>query len=390
MFLVDLFRFLAGYVLFCAVGGFPERFINLCTAGKIPVWDICPKGDTLYGKVRAKDYIRLRRCARRSGARLRLCKKCGVPFFVQRHRKHSGLLVGAVVFLAVFAALSTRIWAIEIEPVQGIPDSAVRTALREEGIYEGMRTRALHASMVESALPLRLPDVQWVALNRQGSVLHIKLRRKIQTEGTQDAEIPCHIVAAKDGVLRTLEAYAGKAMVRVPTAVQKGQLLVSGITDNQDGSVCLHHAKGYTEAQTAAEYAVTVRTKQTFPTVSRAHTRLCIRLFSWQFPPIAEPHADDAPFFVYDRTLTAGKYRLPISCTVYRNTFFDGKRTLTQAQTRLLALSDFEAYVAQHFFASRLLSQDIHVVQSKSGCTVSGRFQLLENIAVEQEILLEE
>ena len=46
MFLIDLFRFLAGYVLFCAVGGFPERFINLCTAGKIPVWDICPKGDT--------------------------------------------------------------------------------------------------------------------------------------------------------------------------------------------------------------------------------------------------------------------------------------------------------------------------------------------------------
>lgn len=389
MFLIYLLRALAGYVIFVAMGGFPERFINLCTAGRISVWDIRPQADTLYGKVRARDYARIRHCAKKSGVRLRIHKKCGLPFFLQRHKKHRGLLIGAVVFISVFTALSTRIWVIDIEAVCGIPPSTIRTALREEGVFEGMRTRAFNASKVEEALPLRVRDVQWIALNRQSSVLHVKLRRRIETQSKQVSDEPYHIVAAEDGVLLTLEPYEGKAMVRVPTAVEKGQLLISGITDNQDGSVCLHHAKGYTEAQTAADYTVNIRKKLTLPVVSGARTRVSVRLFSWQFPPVATHHKDGALFFSYDNTLTAGRYRLPISYTVCRNTFFGSVRTLTDAQVRLLALSDFEYHVARSFCHARILSQEIHVSQTQNTYSVSGQFRLLKNIAVEQKILLE-
>ncbi|MDD6063120.1 MAG: sporulation protein YqfD [Oscillospiraceae bacterium] len=390
MFLIRLFRFVAGYVLFSAVGGFPERFINLCTAGHIPIWDIRPCGNVLYGKVRAKDYLRLRTVSRKSGMRLRLRKKCGVPFFMHKHRKHGGLLIGAAVFLAVFALLSTRIWVIEIEHLQGVPESVIRTALRDAGIYEGMRTRSLEASKTESALPLQIPKIQWVALNRQGSVLHVRLRAKIRTQAEQDASSPCHLVAAKDGVLRTLEPYDGKAMVRVPTAVQKGQLLISGITDNKDGSVCLHHAKGYTEAQTTAAQTVTVSKKQTFPAVSTALSKVSVRLFGRTFPPTAFQGVEDAQFFSYDMYLTAGKYRLPVSCNVHRSTFFQSSRTLSDKETMLLLFSDFETEAAQRFHAARFLSQDIRLSQDTKTLRIEADFHLLENIVAEQEILLEE
>lgn len=390
MFLIRLFRFVAGYVLFSAVGGFPERFINLCTAGRIPIWDIQPKGNVLFGKVRARDYLHLRAVSRKSGMRLRLQKKCGVPFFIQKHKKHGGLLIGAAVFLAVFAILSTRIWVIEIEDLQGVPESAIRTALRDAGIYEGMRTRSLDASKTESALPLQIPKIQWVALNRQGSVLHVRLRAKIRTQGEQDSSYPCHLVAAKDGVLLTLEPYAGKAMVRVPTAVQKGQLLISGITDNKDGSVCLHHAKGYAQAQTTAVQSVCIPKKQTFPAASTALSKVSVCLFGRTFPPVKSQAADGAQFFSYEMYMTAGKTRLPVSCTVQRSTFFDAARTLSDRETLLLAFSDFQTEAARRFHTARFLSQEIRILQDSKAFRIAADFQLLENILAEQEILLEE
>ena len=39
MFLIRLFRFLTGYIVFSGNGGFPERFINLCSLNGISLWD---------------------------------------------------------------------------------------------------------------------------------------------------------------------------------------------------------------------------------------------------------------------------------------------------------------------------------------------------------------
>ena len=87
MLFVHLIRFLCGYVRFRATGGFPERFINLCSRENIPLWDISGGKEVLYAKTTIRGYHRLRSCARKSGMRPRVSERYGLPFLLHRHRR---------------------------------------------------------------------------------------------------------------------------------------------------------------------------------------------------------------------------------------------------------------------------------------------------------------
>lgn len=45
------FEIYFGYVEFCAEGGFPERFINLCSVYHVRLWDVKRVKDKLYAKL---------------------------------------------------------------------------------------------------------------------------------------------------------------------------------------------------------------------------------------------------------------------------------------------------------------------------------------------------
>lgn len=56
MLFIKLIRFLCGYVRFRAKGGFPERFINLCSKENIPLWDISGSKGEMYAKTTIRGY----------------------------------------------------------------------------------------------------------------------------------------------------------------------------------------------------------------------------------------------------------------------------------------------------------------------------------------------
>ena len=91
MLIVKFLRSLFGYVLFTGHGGFPERFLNLCVKYHIPLWDLQSHGESFSGKTSARAYKRIRPVAYRSGVRVRIAEKHGLPFFSARNKKRVGL-----------------------------------------------------------------------------------------------------------------------------------------------------------------------------------------------------------------------------------------------------------------------------------------------------------
>ena len=83
-----------------ASGGFPERFLNLCSHGNIPYWD--------------------------AGMRMKIVKKSGLPFLLSKNRVHAGLAVGAVFFILITAALSGRIWTVNVTGCETVPEEDIR------------------------------------------------------------------------------------------------------------------------------------------------------------------------------------------------------------------------------------------------------------------------
>ena len=384
MLFIRFLHFLTGYVLFTAEGGFPERFVNLCADMGISVWDVRPQDGVLCGKTSASAYLRLRAAARRSGMRLRIRRKRGLPFFLHRNRKRYGMLIGSGVFLLILVLLSSRMWMIEIEGNDLLTDETVRQALREVGVSEGMRPDAIDASAAERALVRILPGVDWIALNVDGSVLHVALREDAVPE-TNAAQLPCHIVASRDGYLVRLEPYVGQAIARIRTAVQRGELLVSGAKEHKNGGVTLHHAAGYAEAQTTRTLRCTLAGR-TYPTASKKRFRVALRFFGVHLPLGDPKPVDHSIYFSYETFLTAAGARLPVSYVVYRSTFYTGEHRLSAAQSRLLLRSDFGEKAAMTLRGCRI--EEARVVLRGNTCT--GTFSLLENIAAEREILLDD
>ena len=94
MFIVVLVRWLLGYVSFAGEGGFPERFINLCVKAHIPLWYLSRADEQLTGKTTIRGYKHIRPIVRRSGVRVHITGKRGLPFWSARHRRRAGLIAG--------------------------------------------------------------------------------------------------------------------------------------------------------------------------------------------------------------------------------------------------------------------------------------------------------
>ena len=385
MIFLRLFHLMTGYVAFTASGGFPERFVNLCAGMRIRVWDMLPRDGVLYGNTDVRDYRKLRTAAKRAGMRLRIRKKRGLPFLVHRRRDRFGMVIAAAVFVLLLCVLSARVWRIDVESDNAWTRETVRAALQEIGVTEGVRTSSVDASHMERDLLLRLPDVEWIALNVRGSTLRVELRNAEPMPPQDDYTHPCHIVAAKDGFLRRLEVYEGAKTVNARTAVQKGQLLVSGAVEHTNSPVTFHHAKGYAEAETEQRVAVSLPESCAFPAVDSKRFRIRPELFSVRIP-LGDPRPQpDAAYFAYRLFCTAGSARLPLTCTVFRNVFFTEDRTLSQRQQTLWTLSMFGEQAALTLRASRILHADVQADRK----TCAGTFRTIENIGAEQNILME-
>ena len=137
MFVIKFLRWLRGYVIFRAEGAFVEEFLNRLVRAGILVWGTFKNGIQLTGRVRAKDYRRLRPHAKKTGVRLRVERRKGVPFFLYRYRKRIGIFVGLAVSLLFLWGMSLFVWDIQVTGNQVIQAEDVLRTVEEMGLKIG-------------------------------------------------------------------------------------------------------------------------------------------------------------------------------------------------------------------------------------------------------------
>lgn len=79
--LISFFRYLQGYVRVRLTGYSPERFLNLCKAHGIEIWDLQIHGLNYDMNVSIRDFRRLKPFRKKSRARLHILERHGLPFF---------------------------------------------------------------------------------------------------------------------------------------------------------------------------------------------------------------------------------------------------------------------------------------------------------------------
>ena len=96
------------------------------------------------------------------------------------------------------------------------------------------------------------PNMTFLSLNFRGNSLTIEAYGMTPPEEKIDQNAVVKVVAAREGVIKSVKALEGQPMVQAGDAVQTGDTLISGLVapTREDGNYHLTHARGEVEAYT--------------------------------------------------------------------------------------------------------------------------------------------
>lgn len=255
MLILRLWNYIRGYVIIRVQGLALERFINMCTVRDIYLWDVKRiDNTTLEAKISIRGFKDLRRIVKKLGCRVSIFKKHGYPFWIYKFKKRKMLLVGAFFCFLLLVFVSTFIFSIEITGNENIGKDEIISRLDILGFKPGINRYFINLRKLENQLLLEIDQLAWVGVEIKGVRAKVEVVEKILLPDVIDKNIPCNIVAKKNGVIEKIIAKSGDAVVKKGDIVKEGDILISGIVQlEHTGTNVLVHSSGDVYARTYYE-----------------------------------------------------------------------------------------------------------------------------------------
>ncbi len=224
----DLWSYLAGYVRIRVTGPAQERFLNLAAAQGHRLWRAKRTRRGLEVNTTIGSFRRLGRARRRTGSRIRILQRHGLPFAMARASRRPFLVAGALVSLVAVYLLSSMVWFVEIEGASRFDPDLIREVCASQGLEPGVFKWNLNLHQIERGMLLAVNGLSWTAVELHGVVAVVKIVERNPLERPEVLVPPCDIIAAKDGVITSLIVLAGRAVVGEGATVRKGDVIILG------------------------------------------------------------------------------------------------------------------------------------------------------------------
>ena len=322
-----------------------ERFLAVMRQEEIPLEDVRRTGRrTLRCQCRTADFPTVTQIAADKGWRIREVRPERASAVWNRWRARPGLWIGAVLALLLLLAGSRKIWRVEVVGA-GPYQADIAAYLAEEGVRPGMQRAGFDAAAWEEKLTWRYPETAWFHVYVSGMTLRVEC-----TQGHPMPELasgqPGDLVAGRDGVVETIEVFAGTAAVRPGDVVRKGQVLIYGQERGRDESVNAVQARGSVTARCWRTVRVRVPLEKVESWETGRETAATLLCTPWfQFPAEAEK-PDYLAMNIYESVQPVAGAFFPVWCktVLYREAALESVRAdgdecrreaLAAAETRL-------------------------------------------------------
>lgn len=388
MLVLRIIRFFTGYVVFTAINGFPERFINLCAANKIPLWDIQNRNSVITASTSARAYKLLREPAKKSGMKLHMEEKHGLIFFLLRHKKRYIFLFGAVFIIIFISIMSNMIWVVDVEDNDCFDSETVSNVFEELGLKPGVFKKNLDVSEIESKAAVKLQSAGWVNINIKGSTATVELRKKTAAPGIENKSGCKDIVAAKDGQLVLLEHFKGTQRIKVGSSVLKGDILISGIHENKDLSISFVHASGYAVALTDSTYSYSSQGKK--DGVYLANTKRTYSIYFFGITVDLGKKPEGKNVFSCKKYMMAGGKKMPFGIFYTQKNYYKPRGISRNKQQNILYCADKAIGKAViNSKNTQIINKRIKVTADSSYAKVTENINGYENIGEEKDLVFE-
>ncbi len=292
MFLIRFIRFLRGYVIFTCSGGFPERFINLCSLNGISLWDVRSSNGILTAKTSVRCYKNIRPCVRKSGMKIKIKDKHGFPFFIRPYIHRKGIAAGMAVSAVMLIFLCSCVWTIDVTGNDRFTEEQIISIAENYGIYPGAFRKNIDPKEIKTDIKSKFKDISWFSVNANGAHISLEVTESTGSDEIIDFTTPCNIISGIDGELLSLEAHSGTPVIKPGNAVTKGDLLISGVMEKTDGSPYFTHARGTAIVRTNRNISQNIPHNTTVQRFSDIKKHYTVSIFSLDIPLWFEKDAD--------------------------------------------------------------------------------------------------
>lgn len=234
------------------LGASPERFINLAVAAGVRIWDVEINGNELLFMTNLSCLQALAEIQDKTGYNVEVQKESGPLVFARFLLKRKLLLAGFFCFWFVLYFLAGLVWNVQVEGLATLDRSEVLKYVQSQGLERWANWRRLDLDAIEDELYVQYPEIAWVAVERSGT--HISIRIVEKEPDPLHLGHPIDIVAEYDGIISEMVVIQGHAQVKPGMTVAKGDMLIAGVRSgdtlvNAAGYIkAIVHVEGYGEA----------------------------------------------------------------------------------------------------------------------------------------------
>lgn len=270
--MLQVIRFLKGYLSIKVWGFSTERFINLCGNHNIFLWDIVNHGDYYTMCISLKGFYQLKSITRKTGTRVVITSRYGLPFLTMRIKKRKIFMAGFLGSILFWIWMSGFIWNVDIQGNLYITDDVFQDFLSQSGIEAGMKKSRVDIEMLEKSIRNEFDIVTWTSAKIDGTKLIIQVKENdlIQNntaEDSTDTEEGYDIVADKNGTVVSIITRSGVPAVSEGDEVEAGDLLVEGCIPiyNEDTTVKRYeYCRADADILLKYSFSVTEELKETY------------------------------------------------------------------------------------------------------------------------------
>lgn len=386
-------NYITGYLRISIEGYYIERFINICRKENIPVWNIKKEQDIkLTFSIKIKDFKKICKIAKNTKCKVKIKKKKGFPFILNRYRKRKIFAIFLILVIILIGMSSNYVWNIEVIEENGNSLENIMQNLNQSGLAVGKRKSEINTKEVINKVRLERNDIAWMGIELKGTNAIVKVVKSDKKPDIIDENEYCSIVADKPGIITKISAQDGTANVKVGDTISEGETLINGWVEGKYTGIRYVHAKGEIQAKVwytkhkFIEYNTTEKRE-----TGNQEEKYAIKFNNFKI----NLGKGVSKFEIYDTIETENKFKifsdfyLPISIVKTTNKEIENvQKKYNKEEAKTLGIKELEEELNNEIEnKDNIVNKNINTYENKNGLDVYVTYEVLENIGTNEKIV---
>ena len=392
MFVRIIFSYILGFLKISVKGYYIERFINICKNNKITIWNLKRKDNIeLKLNVRIKEFKEICKIARKTGCKVKIKNKKGIPFLLHRYKKRKIFFILLILLALIIGLSSCFVWNVEIKEENGYELENIREDIEKAGLKVGIFKGKINTKEIINKIRLERKDVAWMGIELKGTNAIVKLVKSDEKPDIIDEDEYCNIISNKEGIITKISVQNGTANVKVGDTVSIGDILVNGWMEGKFTGIRYVHSLAEIEAKVWYTESVKIpynvtETKYT----GNEEEKYGIKFNNFQINFTKKY----SKFKIYDTIETENKIKLfsdfylPIS--IVKTTYKEQEKiekTYSVEEAKNIGIKQLEEKLDEKIEnKDNIVNKNINTYEQADGVLVYVTYEVLENIGTNEKI----